>query len=212
MRWKTLPILLIAMADLCQAGVSLTTIIYQVADPNFQEPDQKVHWNNVALPKSWVRADDYIEIRTDFTPDIQGGIRLYTDNTAGDAAPFNFSGTPSTGYLVDTTSHKKGIPVGWLIRNFLAAPDPFNPDLGWWFYSLDKAQSTFNSNVNYESPIRIGGGSIFYQENVDSLVESGKDSLLNAYVFYLFLEANFATAVTPNTYGTKTLRLEAYSQ
>lgn len=80
-----------------------------------------ITWKNVSLPKSWVLADQYIQV--DLDPDTTPwGLQIYTDNTASDASP-KFTSAVTAGTvgsnpagLVDMTTTTKVLAMAWSIK------------------------------------------------------------------------------------------------
>jgi hypothetical protein len=194
-----------------------------------------ISWTGVTLPAGLVRANHYIQLHSTFTAS-NGGIEIYTDNTAADAAPYNYTGpinantAPPSG-LVDGTSHSARLPMTWTIQASTVAPTAQNPNnttTGFaWFFMTDRAQvavpsqnvTAFEDGVPYitvahnqcGTPANPGNTCIHYAQGAggqgDPTQFGGAPSPNN-----IFLAADFSQAVTPRTYGTNTLRLEAYTQ
>jgi len=197
--------------------------------------DTTVRWTGVTLPAGLVRANDYIALASTFTA-AGGGIEIYTDNTAADAAPYNYTGTinatsnPPSG-LVDGTSHTARLPMAWTIQASTTAPSVQNPNnlvTGFgWFFVEDRAQvavptqsvALFDHGQPYvtvahdqcAAPGNPGNTCIHFAQGAGGQTDptqfGGSPSPNN-----IFMEADFSAAITPRTYGTNTLRLEAFTQ
>jgi hypothetical protein len=222
-----------AVAQLTGTGsISFNAAIREVGT---NAPAAQISWTGVTLPAGLVRASHYIQLASTFTAS-NGGIEIYTDNTAADATPYQYTGvissnTPPPSGLVDGTSHTNRLPMTWTIQASTVAPTPQNPNVpatGFaWFFMTDRGQvavpsqnvTAFEDGLPYitvannqcGTPANPGNTCIHYAQGAggqgDPTQFGGAPSPNN-----IFLAADFSTAVTPRTYGTSTLRLEAYTQ
>jgi hypothetical protein len=188
------------------AGVTMDIEVHEITTDAL---GTDILWRRVDLPNTWVLAEHYLRVNPTFTADVRGGIQVYTDNTAGDAVPYQVTQvTPVTGWLVDGITKKTGLPFAWLIKDVREAPATFTPDWGFWFYMKDKAQTSFLNGETYITPIndfcQTQGTPCFQWDN-------GQYASNGRLPFFMYFEADFSNAVTPRTYSTPTLRIEAYS-
>jgi len=181
-------------------------------------PDTAINWTGVTIPAGYVLAADYIQLDSTITA-VTGGIEIYTDNTAADANPhYNGVISPTTqtpAGLVDTTTPTTKLPTAWSIKATLGAPVADNPNAGGpnssqWLFHEDRAQVAVPSQsaaafvdgdpyITVKNAIGIHFGQL--------VTEFGAAPSPN----YIYTEANFGSAVTPRTYQTSTLRLEAFT-
>jgi len=207
-----------ASATLTQTGsVAMDVAILKTAD---NTPDTQINWTGVTLPAGFVLASDYIQLSSTITAS-GGGIQTYTDNTAADASP-KFSGlinsvsaTPAG--LVDNSSTTLKLPTAWTILHSSGVPVAANPNNAadpnsfGWLYHEDKAQVAVptlgaSAFVNGDPYITVenSNGIHFGQ----SPTQFGSAASPNN----MYLEADFTSALTPRTYSTTTLRLEAFTE
>lgn len=221
-----------AVASLTGAGtVSMSA---QIREVGTNAAATSIAWTGVTLPARFVVASHYIQVHSTFTAS-NGGIEVYTDNTASDAGAYNYTGTissntaPPSG-LVDGTSHTNRLPMAWTVQATTGVPlarDPNNTNGFAWFYMTDKGQVAVPSqnvtafqdgspyvtvaNAACSSPANPGNTCIHYAQGAGGATDptqfGGSASPNN-----VFLSADFGSAVTPRTYGTNTLRVEAYTQ
>lgn len=178
-------------------------------------------WTKVAPAPGagFLLADQYIQLQTTMTISGAGGIQIYTDNTNGSAspkytAPVNAT-SPTPAGLVASNGLSK-LPTAWSISASTANPTAGDPNntttFSNWLYHEDKAQVANNQ-----------GGSNF--ANADAYITaysagqglhfgSGPTQFGGFHAVdtnYIFTEADFTAATTPNTYGTNELILEAFT-
>lgn len=216
-------------------GTGSVQMSVSVISLNTLTADTAVNWNNVTLPTSFRVADDYIQLNSTITA-AGGGIQIYTDNTAAaDANPL-FTGVISSttllpAGLVDTANTVFTLPIAWSIKSSTnpanspsvkpVAADPNNNGQNGkptdnnafqWLFMEDHAQvavpnlnaSAFRNSDPFVTVQAAEQGIHFGQANN----EFGPGPT----PYYLYLEANFGFAITPRTYKTSTLRLEAFTQ
>jgi hypothetical protein len=212
-------------------SISFNVVIMKTVAHTPENP-QQVNWTSVTLPNGFVVASSYLQLTSSFSV-AHGGIQIYTDNTAADAGDYRYLGTissttvPPSG-LVDRTTGRSRLPLAWTIQTGTTAPAPQNPNTpaGYlWFYMLDRGQVAVPSQgvtafedgipymtvVNNQCPGLNGWVCIHYAQGgggQNDFTQFGEA----VQPHNIFLQADFSSAVTPRTYGTQTLRLEAFSQ
>ena len=164
-----------------------------------------IYWSGVTLPAGWEVASAYILLRSTITS-ASGGIRIYTDNKATDADP-KYTGTADGGGLVDVSSTTKKLPIGWTIRESTTSVSGADPNDDYsWFYFKDASDSDFWSTadtIDY-SRIKTADGIHYAQGSGNYGGGTSPD--------VVYIEADFTNAVTPRTYKTSTIRVEAYTE
>ena len=207
-----------ASAVLSGAGtVAMSVSIHKTAD---NSADTAINWTGVTLPRGFVVANDYIQLNSTMSA-TGGGIQIYTDNTAADASP-KFTGSISSftitpAGLVDTTTSSKALPMAWTIQDTSGTPVAINPNAGTgnsfsWLFFEDHAQVAVPS---LGAGAFVNGDPFVTVQNVASGIHFAQGPTQFGPAVspnYIYTEADFTTAVTPNTYKTSTLRLEAYTQ
>lgn len=161
--------------------------------------------NLIGLPTSWVVADQYIELNVDIAT-TSWGIRIYTDNTSADANP-KYTGVGNPAGLVDTTTTTKRLPMGWTIehstRTFFqlgtGKPGSWVSGGYQWKWFKDRNTQSFIDAKDYVT-VWNNRGLLWNDSDRDSKNTPN----------YIYLSADFTTAVTPRTYKTSTLRIELY--
>lgn len=165
-----------------------------------------ITWSGVTLPTGWKLADAYVLVHSTISA-TGGGIRIYTDNGADDANP-KFGGTFGTGAgsgLIDTSTNTKVLPLAWLVKDSIGTPTANDPNTDQsWFYFKDKSQTDFWSTTDTKdySTVKNENGIHFSQGSTNYGAALSPDPI--------YIECNFATAVTPRIYRTTTLRIEAF--
>ena len=173
-----------------------------------------ITWSGVTLPTTWKNAETYIELASAITAS-NGGIRIVTNNRTASPAYTGVSTGTAAG-LIDNLDTTKTLPMAWSIKDELAGPTgpvsakPYEsatdgagtPNQFQWLYMTDTSSSDdqgapYRTVIN-NSGIHYGGG--------DS--EFGAAASPN----FVYFEANFTTAVTPRTYSTNKLIVEAFLQ
>lgn len=181
-----------------------------------------LNFSNVTAGSGWKLADQYIQLNTNITASGAGGVQIYTDNMAADANP-KFTGnvqaqTPAGLVAVGDTTKK--LPTAWRIVSDLttvtgpAVPvgSVSNPDGYAWLYHKDKSQVAIGTDVtpwqdgeDFVTVYKAGAGIHFGQASN----EFGGFKTVDQN--YIYTEADFTAATTPNTYSTNKLILEAYT-
>jgi len=166
-------------------------------------------------------ADQYIQLNTTMTISSAGGVQIYTDNTNASASPrytaVVSSVTPTPAGLVSSNGLSK-LPTAWAIQtSSITSPAAGNPndtvDFSNWFFHEDKAQvanpslnaSAFANADPFITVYGAGEGLHFGQGPTQF---GGFNAVDHNYIY---TEADFTTATTPNTYATSELILEAYT-
>ncbi len=206
-----------AVATLTGSGsVSMSVAIKKISD---NTSDTQINWTGVTLPANYVLAANYIQLDSTITAS-GGGIEIYTDNTAADANP-RYTGvisstTQTPAGLVDTTLTTQKLPVAWSIKANLGAPVADNPNSGGgnsfqWLFHEHRAQIAVPSQ---SAGAFVDGDAYVTVKNTNGIhfgqapTEFGAAGSPN----FIYTEAGFTAALTPRTYRTSTLRLEAYTQ
>jgi hypothetical protein len=187
----------------------------------------KITWATPTAGGGWQAATQYLQIASTLT--LAGsGIQTYTANSGGlwTAAA---SSTTAAG-LVNQATGTDTLPLGWQISTgtLIAADDPncygvgqpaycgsTTGRTGWaWFYYADKGGgllpnagtapgSTYIQVESAGNPPKIQ-----YADTTIPSFGAGNANGIND----LFLETNFANALSGNTYLTNTLTVEAFTQ
>lgn len=158
----------------------------------------------------WACADQYIEITTDYH--YPGwGIQIYTDNTNATASP-RYTGTGNPVGLVDASTTTQVLPMCWRVvdvsTNTLGIQQTadyhlYSPQLGTgyncWLFMMDKGTSGYADGSDDVTVWDIRG--------IHSS-ESGFTGAMSPN--YVYIGANFATALTPRTYHTNKLTVEVF--
>ncbi len=217
------PVTKTAVATLVGTGLVTmnSVLIKKVSDNSTQS---QLTWTGVTLPASWVVADSYILLDAVITAS-GGGIQTYTDNTAGDASP-KFTGdktqvTPAG--LIDNTDTTKKLPTAWNIRHSTGIANSANPNANvgessLWLYYEDKAQvaipslsaGAFTNGDPFVTTENTTG--IHFAQGPTQFGPPIPNPALTGTQNAIYVEADFTTALTPRTYSTTTLRLEAFTQ
>jgi hypothetical protein len=202
-------------------SIGFNAEIHQIGTHN---PETQINWTDVTLPNGFVVANSYIQLTSSFNV-ASGGIQIYTDNLAPDAAPFNYIGpvnssSPPPSGLVDTVTRQTRLPMAWTIRSGVLPPPAQDPNAGGfvWFYMLDKSQvnsppyntSAFEDGIPYNTI--VNNRCLTRQDVCIHYAQSPTEFGFAPQPHHIFFEADFSTAMTPRTYRTNALRLEAFSQ
>ena len=213
-----------AVANLSSAGtISLNSLTVKSIAGNGTVTD--VTWTDPVIG-NWAIADTYLVL--DATSTSTGsGVQIWTDNLNG-VAPYKSTltaaerVTTTPGGLVDEHNGKKSLPIAWAVKQTLnpaftaadpnASPTSF-PDASAWHYAPDKGSLDNPATTTLDELYKDGADYQTVQNTAgihfgQAPTEYGAAS--NPKVMYL--EANFALASTPNTYGTTTLTVEAFQQ
>jgi hypothetical protein len=203
-----------ASVQLTQAGtVSMTVSLKNMSD---NATATSIGWSGVTLPTGWKNANQYIQLDTVITAN-GGGVQILTDNK--NSSPAYTGSTTTAAGLVDNSNTTKTLQMAWSVKDTVVgstgpvSSKPFdaiheNPNTApvnefQWLYMTDAFNDTpvngdsYRTVVNNDG-IHFGGGTTDY---------GAADSPNMVY-----LEANFGTAVTPNTYSTTKLLVEAFTQ
>ncbi len=204
----------VATATLAGAGSVQFDIAVVRMSNNAVEAD--VTWTGVTLPTGWKNADHYIQLNSTVTAS-NGGIRIVTDNKGAGASP-TYTGTnnATAAGLVDNTDTTKTLPIAWSIKDgVLGSTGPVSAkpletadgvgqnDQYQWLYMTDVADTSIAQDAAYRTAVNSAG--IHY---AGGNIEFGGAVTPNV----VYLEANFANAVTPRTYSTNKLTVEAFTQ
>ncbi len=161
------------------------------------------------------------------------GIQMYTDNTASDANP-KYTGVPSVtppSGLIGTSTTTAVLPMCWRIvtisttsltivqggpSNNLFASElgGYNGGNGYpcFLYMLDKSSMTTTASGQADNNgdyAEIWDQALGLQSAAGT-GSSGFTGPTGQAWAYVYFGANFASAISPNTYRTTTLRLEAF--
>jgi len=210
------------------------TPVFNVAIKNVsnQQPASVLTWSG-GLTANWVRADQYLELAVDPYNNQTWGVQIYTDNKGSGANP-TFSTTIPAGKsgsnpagLVDMQKTSATLPLAWSIKAgtqtaIAAEPataepndngqngNPTDPHAFQWLY-MEDAQTPAIPSEN-TNQFQNGNSFVTVQDNAgihfgQSDFEFGAQYPPN----YIYLEANFKNALTPQTYQTSTLRVEFFT-
>ena len=169
-----------------------------------------ISWTPPALPfttnSGWLQANQYIELVSTITAG-NGGIQIYTNNEAADAAvKHSTSAAGLAAGLVDNTDTTKTLPLAWAIRDATTTVVTGDPDVVFnWLFFKDPGSDAPNTLVNGETYATAKDGSGIHFGPADT--EFGAAPSPDV----IYLEANFASAVTPRTYSA-TIRVEAFTE
>ena len=186
----------------------------------------EVAWSSATLPNNWVTADSYLQLDSTITAPT-GGIQIYTDNVNSVPA---YTGainatSPSPEGLVDNTVTSNLLPLAWSIKEAVvgstgpvsAEPNnnglngrPTDPNAFQWLYMEDKSQVANNQGasnfVNADPSLTVQNvNGIHVAQSPTQFAPSMSPSII-------YLESNFASAVTQRTYSTTKLILQAFTQ
>jgi len=175
-----------------------------------------IAWSGVTLPMGWKNADHYVQLDSTITAANGGGIRIITANKDATASPLYTGPNAAAGGLVDNTDTTKSLALAWSIKDGIVgstgpvSAKPFEPaadgagqvDQFQWLFMTDVVNVALAPNAPYRTAIDTRG-----------IHFSGGDSEFGGAPSpnYVYLEANFLTAVTPRTYSTNKLIVEAYT-
>lgn len=169
-----------------------------------------VAWTGVTLPTAWKLADQYLLLNSTITA-ATGGIQIYSNNKAADAAPA-YTGLANASGLVDNTDTTKTLPMAWAVRNSTVSvaavlPPAGDPDVIFqWLYIKDPGSAAPNTMTNGEVYATVKNTSGIHYGPGNAEFGAG---LLPA-IDYVFFQANFANATTPRTYSGR-IRVEAFT-
>ncbi len=205
------------------AAVSMTVTVHKISDNSL---DTEINWPSVSLPAGWVLASDYIQLDATMNA-LTDGIQIYTDNLASDANPA-YAGTVDATHqtpagLINTSVRTLKVPTAWTISDDVipGGPTPANPNGGGfrWFYHEDRSQVANDQRaapfVDGDLYITVENRSCLGSADNAPCIHYGQSPIEFGSAFtpnYIYMQADFTSAVTPATYKTSTLRLEAFSQ
>jgi len=212
-----------AVSVLSGAGLAKMDIILRNLSDN--STTTQIYWSGVTLPASYLAANAYVQVNSTLTA-AGSGIQIYTDNEAADANPtFTLPGGVSPGQagsnpagLVDTTTTTAVLSMAWSIKaTTTTAPTQADPtsttdaNAAQWLFFEDRntptiaSQNTtaFADGATFVTIKLAGSGIHFGQANTAFGAAPSPN--------FVYCEANFGAAVTPRTYKTSTLRLEAFT-
>ncbi len=202
-----------ATASLTSSGtVAMNVTIRQLSDNALAT---NLTWSNVNLPMGWKNADQYIQLESTITA-TTGGIRIVTSNRGIGAVPTQTGSTTTVAGLVDNTDTTRTLPLAWTIKDDLAGPSgpvsakPYELSDGTgqanqfqWLFMTDVFDTSLVEGAPYRTMVNTSG--IHY---AGLNTEFGPAPSPN----YVYLETNFASALTPRTYSTNRLIVEAYTE
>jgi hypothetical protein len=210
------------------AGATLTgagTVSFDavIADRLTHAAATSLTWATHVTPApgaGFLLADQYIQLNTTITVATGGGIQIYTDNTNAAATP-KYVGpvnatSPTPAGLVATNGLSK-LPTAWAIQTSpITAPTAGNPNnittFSNWFFHEDKAQVANNQNatlfVNADPFITAYGAGLGLHFGQGPTQFGGFNAIDTNYIY---TEADFTAATTPNTYATNELIVEAFT-
>ena len=188
------------------------------------------------LSAGWTLAQQYIVLNATVT-DVGGGIKIYTDNTGGDAtpkfvAPTNVSTAPTSvaaGLLKGTsgTTSAAPLPMAWTIKTATATPPTDNPQAGdpnsfqWlnitdasnWASGTDYNGNGTTNDPGDSTPLALNAKFVTMINNVGVHFGQGDTefgALPDGQNSFVYLEANFAGADVLQAYQTNKLMVEAF--
>jgi hypothetical protein len=209
-----------AGAILSGAGtVSMTT---SVKDRVSNAGAASLTWSSHVAPApgaGFLLADQYIQLNTVMTTSTGGGVQIYTDNTNVAASP-KFTGdktqaTPAG--LIGSADTTKKLPTAWeAVQStsvVTASADPGTIAGSVWLYHEDAAQVAILSQnaaafANADDFITV------YKANAGVHFAQGPTQFGGFHstdTSYIYTEADFSGATTPNTYATNELIVEAFT-
>lgn len=167
-----------------------------------------ITWS-AAAGTGWTLAEQYILLHSTLTQS-GGGIRIYTDNAASDANP-QYGGTfgeINGAGLISTSTNTAVIPIAWLIKDNSGDPTTGDPNSNpIWFYFKDKSQTNFWSDADTKdySTVAKAGYGYHYSQGLNNYSPMPSPN-------YIYVEADFSTAVGGWIYRTTTLRIELFTE
>lgn len=162
---------------------------------------------NLQQVSSWTVANEYIEL--EFDPDnTSWGIQIYTDNKASSANPI-YTGTGNPCGLVDTTTTTKVLPMGWTIESSTKTKEQLGKGTpeSWvsggfmWKWMKDRNTEGFQ-NGDYYITVWDNRGILWGGSSTDRDWKNSPN--------YIYLSADFSTALGGRTYKTNQLKIEFY--
>lgn len=192
-----------------------------------------------SLPAKWVTANQYIQVDFDpgSVPDLTSGqfvpwgLQIYTNNTAVTANP-RYTGTAATNPtgLVDSSSTIKRLPMCWRVVDALTSNTTivqgsdnklYSQELGgqasqFPCFQWMKDSATPNIVTEGTTIFSPGESAITFWDNEGLHFSDGPKNWgvnwgATKSPLYIYLGADFSTAVTPRSYGTSMLTLEFFT-
>jgi len=203
--------------------VAMTVSIKKMAD---NSAAGNLAWTTAAAGSNWTNSDDYIQLDSTITAS-NGGIQIYTDNVHATPA---YTGTinatsQSPAGLVDNNTTTKVLPLAWSIKDLtVGTTGPINaepnnngivnpttdPNAFQWLYFEDSSQVANNQHASLFVP-----GDPFITVDNSTGIHFGQSTTefgAAASPNFIYVQANFVNALTPDTYSTNKLILEAFTQ
>ncbi len=166
----------------------------------------------------WRRADAYILLNSTITA-ATGGIQIYTDNKASDANPqYTGTGNPA-GLVAQEDTSATPLSMCWRITDVstttltIRRGAPGYPDRLWaqelgdqypcFLWMKDKNTPGFQNGEDYVT-VKEAARGLHHSEGDWGTGVPSPD--------YIYIGADFTNALTPRTYKTSTLRLEAFTE
>ena len=202
-----------ATATLVGTGSVAFDLVVRQASNNAAATD--VTWTGVTLPTGWKNADHYLQLNSTVTAS-NGGIRIVTDNKGTGASPAYTGSNTTAGGLIDNTDPSKALPLAWTIKDGVAgstgpvSAKPFEVadgagqnDQFQWLFMTDVVDTSLAPDAAYRTAVNSIG--IHFDGSNTGFGAAGSPN-------FVYLEANFSNAVTPRTYSTNKLTVEAFTQ
>jgi hypothetical protein len=170
------------------------------------------------LPAAFVGSDSYIKLTGNVTAGNGSGVQIYTDNTNALASPKFLNALTLNPAGLVSANGLSALPMAWSVKPSTSTPpaivtpnqtgQPITDTAYQWQYFEDKAQTVADSGTLFANAapyimVKTAGG---IQSATASFFGGG------GATGYIYTEADFTTASTPNTYGTNMLMLEAFTQ
>ncbi len=197
------------------------------------------NFNVPSLPTKWVASDQYIQVDFDpgSIPDLTSGnfvpwgLQIYTNNTAAAANPrYTGAGATNPAGLVDSTNTTKRLPMCWRVvdkttdtLNIIQGSDNklYSGQLGGQasqFPCFQWLKDSSTPNIPAENTLAYLDGEdavTFWDHDGIHFSDGPKNWGVNwgatKSPLYIYLGADFSSAVTPRTYRTSMLTLEFFT-
>lgn len=206
-------------ASIAFAGTGNVWVSYELRNISNNVSTTTISWSNVVLSTTkWKAADQYILLHTTFTA-AAGGVQLYTNNKAADANPlYTGVSTATAAGLVAVEDSSTTLPMCWrvtdvstttlnIVRGTAGFPDRL------WEQTLGSAYPCFIWMVDAANGGFYGGWDYITVKDASKGIQHGEITWGNtASPDYIYFGADFTNAVTPRTYRTNTIRLEAFTE
>lgn len=183
-------------------------------------PATQVSWDATKITPTqtkWLSANTYIILHSTLT-DSTGGVQIYTDNKAAGAVPMYAGSDNPAGLVGNGSLTKKTLPMCWRAVDVsttsltIVQGAPNFPDRIWsqecgdaypcWLWMKDKGTSGFTNGEDY----------VIVKDALRGLQTAEAGYGFSASPDYIYFGANFSTIVTPSTYSTNQLIVEAFSE